>query len=67
MISSMINVMIYDAPLDEEWHIGQMDRGLGHYSYGVITKEGNLIFPTMSYQLAEHIVVLHNKSLKESK
>jgi len=52
--------------LDQEWAVGAMDRGHGHYSYGVIVKETEeLIVKCGDFkELAENIVESHNEQRK---
>lgn len=62
--------------IDKEWVLGWRDRGLGHGDVCVITKPeegeealgGELVIDcfTMPKELCEHIIDLHNKSLKDS-
>lgn len=48
-----------------EWKLGFKDRGLGHIDFGIITKKEELIVGNMDGSIAEHIVEIHNKYLKE--
>lgn len=57
--------------LESVWAVGFMDRGHGHGSFAVILKDDEMADPEENFCLkcqdrgmAEHIVKLHNDSLK---
>lgn len=67
-------VKAYEAELkrrlEGKWAVGFMDRGHGHGSFAVILEEDevateeNFCLKCQDQEMAEHIVELHNESLK---
>jgi hypothetical protein len=50
----------------QEWALGFRDRGMGYGDYAVIVKETDvLIVECPYYEIAKHIIKLHNESLKK--
>jgi hypothetical protein len=47
------------------WELGWRDRGMGHGDYGVMDDKGNLICLDIPKEIAQHIIDLHNVSLKK--
>lgn len=52
----------YNALCEQEWSVGANDRGMGHYSYAVITVGGDMVVKCDHLIIAEHIVKVHNES-----
>lgn len=51
--------------LKKEWSIGFKDQGLGHGTYGVLIADTNdVVFEDLEKEIAEHLIEIHNKSLK---
>ena len=47
-----------------KWSLGAMDRGMGHYSYAVMTEDSEMVIECKTdRELAEHIIELHNDKL----
>ena len=47
-----------------KWALGAMHRGMGHYSYAVLTEAGAVVVECkIDKELAEHIVEIHNDQL----
>lgn len=44
-----------------KWTVGASARGMGHYSFGVITEHGELVVPDIEKEIAEAICEDHNK------
>jgi hypothetical protein len=47
--------------------LGFKDRGMGHGDFAVLTNKSKLVAKCFSKEIAEHIIELHNKTLKEVK
>jgi len=47
-----------------KWTLGFHDRFMGHGDYGIITEKGELVVSLVDRELAEHIIRMHNDSLK---
>ena len=53
--------------LEVEWDLGFKDRGMDHGDYSIMAKKNNqLIIECPNRPIAEHIIQLHNSSLKNS-
>lgn len=54
----------FEAPIKalvaKEWTVGANDRGMGHYSYAVITVDEEMVVKCDYQIIAEHIVKAHN-------
>lgn len=59
-----------EAPIkalrDQKWIVGANDRGMGHYSYAVITVDEEMIVKCDHLIIAQHIVEIHNKFQDEA-
>jgi len=55
-------------PLTIQWAVGFRDQGLGHGSYGIIIEDKTISercdIPCPCYEIADHIVRLHNKEVE---
>jgi hypothetical protein len=50
----------FHALIAKEWRVGANDRGMGHYSYAVITIDEEMVVKCDDQIIAEHIVQVHN-------
>lgn len=53
--------------LKTKWILAFRDRGLGHGDYAVTIPNQDLVVECPSKEVANHIVKLHNATLKEGK
>jgi len=57
----------FEAPikalLEKKWVVGANDRGMGHYSYAVITEDEEMVVKVDYQIVAEHIVNAHNTAM----
>lgn len=59
-----------EADIRCEWVLGFKKLFRGQHSiteFGIITKSGELVLEKIPMKLVEHIIEVHNKSLKENK
>lgn len=51
-----------------KWAIGFRDRGLGHGDYGIVLARSNeLVLECPNRAMAEHLIEVHNASIKRKK
>ena len=54
----------FKALLEKEWTVGANDRGMGHYSYAVITAVDEEMVVRCDHEIiARHISQVHNASI----
>lgn len=53
----------FKALLEKEWSVGVNDRGMGHYSYAVITVDEEMVVKCDHDIIARHISQVHNASI----
>jgi len=46
------------------WALGYRDRGHDHGDYAVMTKDGKMVVECPNLYVSQHIITLHNKSVK---
>lgn len=56
---------VYRTQTRMTWRVGVLDRGLGHRSYAVITEDEVLLVKCDHEIIAEHIVKVHNETLRQ--
>ena len=49
--------------LNSEWDLAALPRGHGHYSFGIMVKDGKVLIEAMDRDMAEHIIKVHNDTL----
>ena len=61
----MIEKQFDDNLMKKLWVLGWNDRGLGHGDYGLMVDGEVFLGPIANYDLAEHIIRLHNTWLEQ--